>query len=92
MFLGTPKRWWIALGVLFLAGLVLLATGYGGTMGTVGGVFLLVAAMIAFAAAPMRYGQGSAKPVVSPPPPLARAPLPPPGPRPTIEARDPTDV
>jgi drug/metabolite transporter (DMT)-like permease len=92
MFLGTPRRWWIALGVLFIAGLVLLASGYGGTMGTVGGVLLIFAAMISFAAAPMRYGQNAAKPAPAPPAPPPSLPPPPPGPRPSIEARDSTEV
>jgi drug/metabolite transporter (DMT)-like permease len=91
MFLGTPKSWWIAVGVIFLVGLVLLATGYGGTLGSVGGVLLIIVALIAFAAAPMRYGRSTAKPAASPPPPPARVP-PVVGPRPTLEARDSSDV
>jgi len=92
MFLGTPKRWWIAVGVLFLIGLGLLATGYGETLGSVAGVLLIFAALIAFAAAPMRYGKDAAKPRVSSPPPPAPVRAPPPGPRPTIDARDSSEV
>jgi drug/metabolite transporter (DMT)-like permease len=92
MFLGTPKPWWIAVGVLFLIGLVLLATSYGGTLGSVAGVLLIFIALIAFAAAPMRYGRAPTKPAASTPPPAVPLPAPPPGPRPSIEARDATDV
>jgi hypothetical protein len=92
MFLGTPKPWWIAVGVLFLIGLGLLATGYGETPGSVAGVLLIFVALIAFAAAPMRYGKGPTKPAVSSSPPPALVQAPPPGPRPTIEARDSSDV
>jgi drug/metabolite transporter (DMT)-like permease len=93
MILGTPRRWWIALGVFFLIGVAVIATGSGGTWGTVVGVLLLLGAMIAFAAAPMRYGQNSTK---SPPSPTTLPPVlvPPPvaGPRPSIEARDSAEV
>jgi hypothetical protein len=92
MFLGTPKPWWIAVGALFLIGLGLLATGYGGTLGTVGGVLLIFLALILFAAAPMRYGRPPAKAAAPAPPPPVLVPAPPPGPRPAIEARDSSDV
>jgi hypothetical protein len=45
MFLGTPKPWWIAVGVIFLIGLGLLATGYGETLGSVAGVLLIFGAL-----------------------------------------------
>lgn len=92
MFLGTPKPWWIAVGVLFLIGLGLLATGYQGTLGSVAGVLLIFTSLIAFAAAPMRYGRPPTKQAASPPPPTIPLQVPPPGPRPTIDARDATDV
>ena len=57
MFLGTPRLWWIFSGLLFVLGLALFATGSGSTLGSVIAVFLIIAAMISFAAAPMRYGQ-----------------------------------
>jgi drug/metabolite transporter (DMT)-like permease len=94
MILGTPRRWWIAAGVVFLAGLILLATGIGGTLGTVGGVVFIIAAMILFAAAPMRYGQSAQKPANESATPTAPIMLeaPEPQPRAEIEARDATEV
>lgn len=94
MFLGTPRRWWIAAALLFVLGLVLIATGTGGTLGIVGGGLLIVLGMIAFAAAPMRYGQNARPPVAAAPPPAAPAPpaAASPQPRPTIEAGDASEV
>jgi drug/metabolite transporter (DMT)-like permease len=93
MFLGTPRRWWIASGVLLAIGIVLVATGKGGTWGTAGGVVLLLAAMVVFAAAPMRYGQAARSPQPEPAaPPAAPEPAAPPRPRAAIEARDASEV
>jgi hypothetical protein len=95
MFLGTPRRWWIAAGLLFVAALILIGTDTGGTLGDVVGVLLLFASVGVFGMSPMRYGQGSRGPTTSPSQPAA-ADLPtvtkPPGPRPVIEAGDPSDV
>lgn len=57
MILGTPRIWWIATGICFLVGLVLIATGIVGTPGVIIGIILLLVSMIVFAGAPMRYGQ-----------------------------------
>ena len=95
MFLGTPRRWWIAAGLLFVAALILIGTDTGGTLGDVVGVLLLFASVGVFGMSPMRYGQGSRGPMTSPSQPAA-ADLPavtePQGPRPVIEAGDPSDV
>jgi hypothetical protein len=96
MFLGTPRRWWIAAGLLFVAALVLIGTDTGGTLGDVVGVMLLFASIGVFGMSPMRYGQGSRGRTAASPSPPAEAPPPsvaePPGPRPGIEAGDPSDV
>lgn len=99
MFLGTPKWWWILTGVMFLVGLVLFTVGIGGTLGNVVGILLVIGAMVAFAAAPMRYGDKAKKrgPEPAAPAPAVRpvVPLPPAGPpppRPKIDARDATEV
>ena len=97
MFLGTPKIWWIAAGVLFVGGLVLLGTDIGGTLGNVVGIVLVFAAMITFAGAPMRYGRPKVKAapaaeerveVVRPAVAAPRAPRP----RADIEAKDASEV
>lgn len=91
MFLGTPRGWWIASGVLFVGGIALIGTGYAGGLGTVGGVLCLFLGMGIFAAAPMR-GRGSAArqeeaaavaATVQPSPPAKRA---------NVEAGDAADV
>ena len=96
MFLGTPRRWWIAAGLLFVAALVLISTDTGGTLGDVVGVLLLFASIGVFGMSPMRYGQRSHGPTTASPSPPGEADLPttdkPPGPRPAIEAGDPGDV
>jgi hypothetical protein len=95
MFLGTPRRWWIAAGVLFVAALALIGTDIGGTLGNVVGVLLLFASIGVFGMSPMRYGQGTRKPTTTPTepaemnPPIATEP---PRPRATIDAGDPSDV
>ena len=95
MFLGTPRPWWIAAGLLFVAALFLIGTDTGGTLGDVVGVLLLFAAVGVFGMSPMRYGRGSRGPTTSSSRPAA-ADLPtvtePSGPRPVIEAGDPSDV
>lgn len=96
MFLGTPRRWWIAAALLFVAALVLIATDTGGTLGNVVGVLLLFASIGVFGMSPMRYGQRSrGTTVASANPPAEADPqtaYEPPGPRPVIEAGDPSDV
>ncbi len=96
MFLGTPRRWWIAAALLFVAALALIVTDTGGTLGNVVGVLLLFASIGVFGMSPMRYGQrsrestaGGANPPAQTDPPTANQP---PAPRPAIEAGDPSDV
>ena len=95
MFLGTPRRWWVAAALPLVLGLALLGTGVGGTPGTVGGVLLLVAGIAIFAGAPMRHGRGTREPTPGsaaptlPTTPTAAAPS---RPRPKIEAGDPSEV
>jgi hypothetical protein len=95
MFLGTPRRWWIAAGVMFVAALALIGTDIGGSLGNVVGVLLLFASIGVFGMSPMRYGQGTRRPTMSPTepaethPPIATEP---PRPRATIDAGDPADV
>lgn len=95
MFLGTSRGWWIAAGVCFLLGLYLIAGDSLQTLGNVLGVLLIIAAIVIFAGAPMRYGRKPTKaapaadtPPVAPLPPISE----PPRPRPSIEARDARDV
>jgi hypothetical protein len=96
MFLGTPRRWWIAAALLFVAALVLIGTDTGGTFGTVVGVLLLFASIAVFGMSPMRYGQrsrestteGANPPARTDPPTLNESTAP----RPAIEAGDPGDV
>jgi hypothetical protein len=97
MFLGTSRIWWILSGVLFLAGLGLIGTGSYGMGGGIGGLLLILLAVLTFAAAPMRYGRDKPKPAdAAPPPPAPKSPPPPPpaprGPRPEIEGRDASEV
>jgi hypothetical protein len=96
MFLGTPRRWWIAAALLFVAALALIGTDTGGTLGKVAGVLLLFASIGVFGMSPMRYGRaarGAAATTLIPsaePDPLLQVERS--GPRPTIEAGDPADV
>jgi len=96
MFLGTPRRWWIAAGLLFVAALALIGTDIGGTLGKVVGVLLLFASIGVFGMSPMRYGQGARRSTSThPDPPVTTEPsssAEPPAPRPAIEAGDPSDV
>jgi hypothetical protein len=95
MFLGTPRLWWIAAGLLFVAALALISTDIGGTLGNVVGVLLLFASIGVFGLSPMRYGQRARTPTTSASPPVETAPptaIEPPRPRATIEAGDPSDV
>jgi hypothetical protein len=96
MFLGTPRRWWIAAGLLFVAALALIGTDIGGTLGNVVGVLLLFPSIGVFGMSPMRYGQGARGPMTAGPTPPVKTDPPtatePRGPRTAIEAGDPSDV
>jgi hypothetical protein len=96
MFLGTPKSWWVVIGICFLIGLALAASGVAGTPGVVIGVILVFASIVAFAGAPMRYGDRARRKTEREPTPPAEsgvaAPPSPPRPRARIEARDASDV
>ena len=96
MFLGTPRRWWLAAALLFIAALLLIGTDTGGTLGDIVGILLLFASIGVFGMSPMRYGQrsresttGGANPPAQTDPPTTNQPPPP---RPGIDARDPSDV
>ena len=65
MFLGTPRRWWIAAAVPLLLGFGLLITGDGTMVRTAAAILLLIVAMALFGMAPMRYGRGSQTPAES---------------------------
>ena len=96
MFLGTSRRWWIAAGLLFIAALALIVTDTGGTLGDVAGILLLFASIGVFGMSPMRYGARSRQPTAAGSGPPAKSgpatALESPGPRPAIEAGDPSDV
>ena len=62
MFLGTPRKWWIAAAVPLVLGFVLLATGDGAMQRTAVAIVLLLLAMVLFGMAPMRYGQSERTP------------------------------
>jgi hypothetical protein len=62
MFLGTPRRWWVAAAIPLVLSLVLLATGDGTVLRTVVAIVLLLLAILLFGMAPMRYGQGARTP------------------------------
>ena len=95
MFLGTPRKWWIAAAVPLVLGFVLLATGDGTVLRTAAAVLLLLLAMLLFGMAPMRYGQ-SARPAppgtAETPPTAPMAAADPPRSRAPIEGRDPSEV
>ena len=67
MFLGTPRGWWIAAGLLFVTALVLIGTDTGGTLGKAAGILLLFASIGVFGMSPMRYGQGARRPITASP-------------------------
>ncbi len=97
MFLGTHRAWWIAAGLCFVAGLVLIGGATGGTLGKVAGFLLLFVSMGIFGMSPRRSSRASATPTMeSPdaptPSPMATMPAAPPQPQATIEARDASDV
>ena len=96
MFLGTPRRWWIAAALLFIAALALIGSDTGGTLGDGAGILLLFASIAVFGMSPMRYGQSSRGSTTTRSSPSAEVePLivaEPSGPRPRIEGRDPSDV
>jgi hypothetical protein len=95
MFLGTPRRWWVAAAVPLLLGFVLLLTGDGTVLRTAAAILLMIVAMLLFGMAPMRYGQGARTPAEStaesPPANSIAAPSAPQS-RPSIVGRDPTEV
>ena len=97
MILGTSRRWWIFAGILFVLGLILVATSTWDTLGDVAGLALVIIAMVVFAAAPMRYGRDKPTPAPrsgaesAPAVPLSAA-IEPPAPRAQIEARDASEV
>lgn len=95
MFLGTPRKWWIAAAVPLVLGLVLLVSGDGTMVRTLVAILLLIVAMVLFGMAPMRYGQGTRTPAEStaePPPATSIAADDAPASRPTIEGRDAAEV
>jgi len=98
MFLGTPRKWWIAAAVPLVLGFVLLATGDGTMLRTAAAILLLLLAMGLFGMAPMRYGQSAraAPPGTADTPstaPMATiAAVDPPRSRAPIEGRDPSEV
>ena len=95
MFLGTPRRWWLAAAVPLLIGFVLLITGDGTMLRTAVAILLLIVAMVLFGMAPMRYGQGSRTPAegtAEPPPAASIAANTAAESRPSIEGRDATEV
>jgi len=94
MFLGTPRKWWIAAAVPLVLGFVLLATGDGTMLRTAAAVLLLLLAMLLFGMAPMRYGQNTrpAPRTAETPPTAPIAAVDPPRTRASIEGRDPSEV
>lgn len=97
MILGTPKIWWIAAGVLFVGGLLLARAETGGMLGNVAGVVMVLAGILVFAGAPMRYGRPKVKPEPPAEPPVQQVQPPasaprPPRPRADIEAKDASEV
>jgi drug/metabolite transporter (DMT)-like permease len=95
MFLGTPRRWWIAAAIPLVLGLVLLVSGDGTVVRTVVAILLLIVAMVLFGMAPMRYGQGTRTPAEStpePPPATSSAANDAPASRPSIVGRDAAEV
>ena len=95
MFLGTPRRWWIAAAIPLVLGLVLLVSGDGTVVRTVVAILLLITAMVLFGMAPMRYGQSSRTPAEStaePPPATSSAANDAPASRPSIVGRDAAEV
>jgi hypothetical protein len=95
MFLGTPRRWWFAAVLPLLLGLVLLVTGDGTMLRTAAAILLLLLAMVLFGMAPMRYGQSARTPAGTTgetPVATASVAIDAPEPRPSIVARDPTEV
>jgi hypothetical protein len=95
MFLGTPRKWWIAAAVPLVLGFVLLATGDGTMLRTAAAVLLLLLAMVLFGMAPMRYGQSARTPPFSTEDTPSTTPSVPSDlgqPRPTITGRDASEV
>ena len=64
MFLGTHRAWWIATGLLFVAGLVLIGGATGGTLGKVVGFLFLFLSMGIFGMSPRRSSRSAGTPPV----------------------------
>ena len=98
MFLGTPRKWWIAAAVPLMLGFVLLATGDGTMLRTGLAIMLLLLAMVLFGMAPMRYGQSARTPLkrtaeTAPTAPMTSiTAIDAPRSRAPIEGRDPSEV
>jgi hypothetical protein len=95
MFLGTPRRWWLAALAPLLLGLALLVTADGTMLRTAAAILLLITAMVLFGMAPMRYGQSAQTATGRPAetaPSTSIAAIASPESRPTIEGRDPAEV
>jgi len=95
MFLGTPRRWWIAAAVPLLLGFVLLLTSDGTMLRTALAILLLIVAMALFGMAPMRYGQSartSAESAAETPPVTSVVAIDAPASRPSIRGRDAAEV
>ena len=95
MFLGTPRRWWIAAAIPLVLGFVLLITGDGTMVRTAVAILLMIVAMVLFGMAPMRYGQSAQTPAGNTgetPPATSMAAADAPRSRPSIPGRDPADV
>ena len=95
MFLGTPRRWWIAAAVPLLLGFALLLTNDGTMLRMLVAILLLIAAMALFGMAPMRYGQSARTPAAATaetPPATSIAAIEAPQARPTIVGRDAAEV
>jgi len=95
MFLGTPRRWWIAAAVPLVVGFALLLTSDGTVLRTAVAILLLIVAMALFGMAPMRYGQSARTPAVTSgesPAATTSATIDAPTARPSIVGRDSAEV
>jgi hypothetical protein len=95
MFLGTPRRWWVAAAIPLILGFVLLITGDGTMVRTAVAILLMIVAMVLFGLALMRYGQSARTPAGSAAdtrPATSIAATDAPRSRPSIPGRDSADV